>query len=371
MLTNDADGQVSLFDQDSPYGKTCPERTAPIHRRPSREATFRLSSRRSSGLKNHTLMLLDLRPGAGNMLGSYWEIDPPWLGSPGGLNCSACPRPAIGSSLLQILEDTAPIRYYLSRRACLGILRRAQERGKPLPQRLEMALRLQAGLPADRGLDCDGTSVAGFSAGAGATAGGIGYSEEVVPTLKASQSGNMMPSVLCLNDQGGGRMGHGVEVSGTLRAQEHGHQPLVLYENHGIDARYTGPREVAPTMSARYGTGGNNLPLIAHEEDSLALFVRQRADSFQESDTASTESARQYKDATDLVLQTNEPACFLIRRLLVVECERLQGFPDGWTDLPDASDSVRYKALGNSVPVPCVEYLLKGISKAAGYEDWL
>ena len=40
---------------------------------------------------------------------------------------------------------------------------------------------------------------------------------------------------------------------------------------------------------------------------------------------------------------------YLIRRLTPLECERLQGFPDGWTDIPDASDSARYKALGNSV----------------------
>ena len=59
-------------------------------------------------------------------------------------------------------------------------------------------------------------------------------------------------------------------VSGTLRAQEHGHQPLV-YENHGIDARYTGPHRVAPTMSARYGTGGNNVPLV--EQDTSVYCI--------------------------------------------------------------------------------------------------
>ncbi len=42
--------------------------------------------------------------------------------------------------------------------------------------------------------------------------------------------------------------------------------------------------------------------------------------------------------------------------------ERLQGFPDGWTDIPDASDSARYKALGNSVAIPCVEFVLHGIA---------
>lgn len=52
----------------------------------------------------------------------------------------------------------------------------------------------------------------------------------------------------------------------------------------------------------------------------------------------------------------------LIRRLLPVECERLQGYPDGWTDIPGASDSSRYKALGNSVAIPCVELLVMGIA---------
>ena len=54
----------------------------------------------------------------------------------------------------------------------------------------------------------------------------------------------------------------------------------------------------------------------------------------------------------------------LIRRLTPLECERLQGFPDGWTDLPGAADSKRYKALGNSIAVPCVEFIMLGISIA-------
>ena len=256
----------------------------------------------------------------------------------------------------QILQDAPPIKYYLSPKACLGILRRASERGKALPPKLERALKIQAGLmrpdgqptdlnafhinQRDEGIDLHGVSgalmattnmqmqtfvtqpddtvegfdgyngdltgdvaatlgvncgmptgrngvmafaanqrdevrdlhdiagalnaqpgmkqqtfvAAAFSAGAGASAGSIGYGEELAPTLKGSASGNCMPSVLCLNDQGGSVMECSENVSGTLRAQEHGHQPLV-YENHGIDARYTGPHQVAPTMSARYGTG--------------------------------------------------------------------------------------------------------------------
>ena len=108
------------------------------------------------------------------------------------------------------------------------------------------------------------TFVAGFSAGAGASAGSIGYHESVAPTLKAGASGNSMPSVLCINDQGGQVMEISENMTGTLRAQEHGHQPLV-YENHGVDARYRQMEEVAPTMSTRYGTGGNNVPLVEQE----------------------------------------------------------------------------------------------------------
>lgn len=251
---------------------------------------------------------------------------------------------------------------------------------------------------------------AGFSAGQGSAAGGIGFQTECSPTLKASESGsNMVPSILCLNDQGGSVMACSEGVAGTLRAQEHGHQPLIvdkrsdemmpaLYENHGIDARYTGPHTVAPTMSARYGTGGNNVPLIAQgsepcQESSHAIFSRQRVDVFREDAVASTQSARQHKDATDLVMDVagldcrngreNGDLCGtlqqgttgsslnsihpvrtgrLIRRLTPLECERLQGFPDHWTELPDASDSARYKALGNSVAIPCVNFVLRGIA---------
>lgn len=201
--------------------------------------------------------------------------------------------------------------------------------------------------------------------------------------------------------------GHDViagDITGTLRAQAHGHQPLV-YENHGIDARYTGPHEVSPTISARCGTGGNNAPLVTQEAaycisgniigrevenggngtgvseelaftlttaDHHAVFRRSRTEDFIPDIVASTECARQHKDATDLVLDPNIPSDNypkLIRRLTPLECERLQGYPDGWTDIPSASDSARYKALGNSVAIPCVEFLMLGI--AAVYKKGL
>ena len=327
----------------------------------------------------------------------------------------------------------------------MGILRRAFERGKALPKKLERALKIQAGLAlpdgqitdidayhinqrdegfdgyngdltgdvaATLGVNCgmstgrNGIVTAAFSAGAGASAGSIGYHESVAPTLKAGASGNCMPSVLCINDQGGQVMEISENMTGTLRAQEHGHQPLV-YENHGIDGRYTGPHDVAPTMSARYGTGGNNIPLVQQEEviciagnaidrqpqnggngfgwqrdisytltatDRHSVYARQRVDQFRDDEIASTESARQHKDATDLVCQP--PSSWdadcrnLIRRLTPLECERLQGYPDGWTDVPSASDSARYKALGNSVYLIMVVMRRTDVKTAPGEDSW-
>ena len=105
--------------------------------------------------------------------------------------------------------------------------------------------------------------------------------------------------------------------------------------------------------------------------DHHAVFSRQRADKFSLSDVASTESARQYKDATDLIHQaagTGPPQ--LIRRLTPLECERLQGFPDGWTDLPGASDSARYRALGNSVYLIMVVMRRTDVKTAPGEDSW-
>lgn len=558
------DGQASLFAPDGCAGKTYPARSAQGTPKGRISAS---SWRRSSELKAIPFMSLDLTPGHGNLLGeSYWEMTSPLLGGSSMLNTGPAPLSEEDVfSLSQILQDDPPRKYYLSRTACLGILRRARERGKELPPQLKTALMAQAGLiplasptaepiafaanqrdevrdlhdvagalSAQPGMkqqtfiaqDCltpwdtqqariftpeskaptlasaDGGGgrnpggllfAAGFCAGAGPSAGGIGYQEECAPTLKASESGtNMVPSVLCLNDQGGGVMACSEDVVGTLRAQEHGHQPLVfdnhgqdtrfqgpvdiaqtvsasfgqggnnqplvmgtqqggaeimvgicptitaaagmsgnnqpvLFENHGKDARYTGPHPVSPTLSARAGTGGNNLPLALHlpepicisgnaidrqpqnggnglgcqegiaytltATDHHAVFSRQRVDIFKDNDVASTESARQHKDATDLICQPKYQETvgaltssdrkgpnsqyvgqdklivdgpLLIRRLTPLECERLQGFPDFWTDLPGASDSSRYKALGNSVAIPCVEYIMRSIAMAAG-----
>ncbi|BAE81833.1 hypothetical protein DSY0044 [Desulfitobacterium hafniense Y51] len=276
---------------------------------------------------------------------------------------------------------------------------------------------------------------AGFCGNASAEARGIGYQAECSPTIKTGTA----PSVLCLNDQGGSQMHCTEDITGTLRAQEHGHQPLV-FENHGIDSRYSGPHAVAPTMSARMGTGGNNVPLVgtpvAFSLDSKESNSMKSANPYsgcRETDVARTidtgspdPSKNQggiailqeticiagntidrepenggnglgcqpdisytittsdrhavcepYQEVVGALCRGDEKGigsqyvsqnkCIverrnLIRRLTPLECERLQGFPDGWTLIPGASDSARYKALGNSVAIPCVDFVLRGIA---------
>ncbi len=215
-------------------------------------------------------------------------------------------------------------------------------------------------------------TLAGADGGGGRNPAGLLFTEALSPDTSENDS-TMLPDVLCLNDQGGAVMEYTEDISGTLRAQEHGHQPLV-YENHGIDSRYTGPHDVAPTMSARYGTGGNNLPLVEQDAsvtstelaEEYILSARMWVDKCIEAETSHTEGALQYAEAMEQHLQSWEPGKtpLLIRRLTPLECERLQGFPDGWTQLPDASDSARYRALGNSVAMPCVEFVMRGIAKA-------
>ena len=88
---------------------------------------------------------------------------------------------------------------------------------------------------------------------------------------------------------------------------------IIFYGNRVGDMRLQDDK--INTLQARMGTGGNNMPMVA----------------------------------------TNQ-----VRRLTPLECERLQGFPDGWTE--DQSDTNRYKQMGNAVAVPVVEWIIQGIT---------
>lgn len=224
---------------------------------------------------------------------------------------------------------------------------------------------------------------AGFKLGNSEQARSIGYAEEQAPTLNAECGGNK-PAVMCLNDQGGNVMGVSHDVSGTLRAQEHGHQPSILDMSHACDViRDCG--EVAPSLQARMGTGGNQIPLtygigngqvneaaVMAEEVSQTLNTMHDAQAVmcgvycpEKAHTLKAKANCDFREDSETYPVQN----MVVRRLTPLECERLQGFPDHWTDLGEwtdskgkrhkDADSPRYKALGNSIALPPWKWLLK------------
>ena len=128
---------------------------------------------------------------------------------------------------------------------------------------------------------------------------------------------------------------------------------VAIYDNHWKDARINPVGDVAPTVNAMYGTGGNNIPLVAYGIGR---------DAFNQGSNA------QFKPTIERDLQppltargAAAVACNVIRRLTPLECERLQGLPDNWTS--GISDTQRYKALGNGMAQPCADWILKKIKE--------
>lgn len=153
-----------------------------------------------------------------------------------------------------------------------------------------------------------------------------------------------------------------------------------------FDARGNGNGDGASHAATLTGDHQNRVT----DYTGIVTYAYQRTDELKESQVSSTQSARQYKSPTDLVaavdcrngtenpdvngtLQAKEQGQNLnsnnvvrsnmtVRRLTPLECERLQGYPGGWTDIPGASDSARYKALGNSIALPFWRWMLQRMS---------
>ena len=153
------------------------------------------------------------------------------------------------------------------------------------------------------------------------------------------------------------------EVASTINTFDVGENrcnELVVFENHSQDARYTQQGDTEPTCVARWGTGGNNMPLVAEAKTLMGDCV------------SGTLKARDYKGigrydswgiAVAYPMETEHRKInWIVRRLTPTECGRLQGFPDGWTDIGEwvdeagkkhkPADNPRYKALGNSIALP-------------------
>lgn len=176
-------------------------------------------------------------------------------------------------------------------------------------------------------------------------------SDEAYVAAFAYQQGAAMPS-----------LPYGEKISPPLLSSQ---KTAVVIDNHPADSRVQiSESGVCQTLSARMGTGGGNVPLVMETDvettsegsgEEKPLTMTCGCWSQCNEDKAATLAARDYKDPQIVVKPKS-----IVRRLTPLECERLQGFPDFWT--ASESDSARYKALGNSVALPCVDYIMSGVA---------
>ncbi len=176
---------------------------------------------------------------------------------------------------------------------------------------------------------------------------------------------------------------------------------LVAYETHPADSRINEMGDTCQTVTSRWGTGGGNVPLvqamafepgIAKREGGDSRFTEEMsptlrkemgdnqvavAYSIREDAQANNFSATELQVSTALKAlqpspQSHHAQTFVannmaVRRLTPTECERLQGFPDGYTMIPwkkgESPDGLRYKALGNSMAVPCMKWIGERINE--------
>lgn len=227
---------------------------------------------------------------------------------------------------------------------------------------------------------------AGFKLGNSEKARSIGYAEEQAPTLNAECGGNK-PAVIAFaqNQREEVRDVGGKAVSLAAEAGMHCQTFVALDMSHACDViRDCG--EVAPSLQARMGTGGNQIPLT-YQKTTGTLSPGAHAGSYNGQDAyndmlvcgvAVPDVAHTLKAKANCDYrwdsETYPVQNMVVRRLTPLECERLQGFPDGWTDIGDwvktdkrgrkikvkgSADSPRYKALGNSIALPPWKWLLK------------
>jgi DNA (cytosine-5)-methyltransferase 1 len=181
-------------------------------------------------------------------------------------------------------------------------------------------------------------------------------------------------------------------LASTVKARDYKQfTDLVVYETHPADSRVKEMGDICQTVTSRWGTGGGNVPIAIQDvsgrdkaqngkgwSDDGVMYTLDRAStqgvaySIREDAKANTFSATKLQVTPALQalrpsVQSHHAQTFIanqtaVRRLTPVECERLQGFPDDYTNIPwrgksESPDSLRYKAMGNSMAVPCMNWI--------------
>lgn len=162
------------------------------------------------------------------------------------------------------------------------------------------------------------------------------------------------------------------EAAGEIEDRS-GESSAVIYENHAQDARYN-EKTTCPTIVSRFGTGGNNVPLTVFRTPPHVFKIRSGCEGGGKGYLGQDDKTFTLATGRDQYVMAKEPDAAVaqnrVRKLTVIECERLQGFPDNYTRIPykgksaaDCPDSPRYKALGNSWAVPCVRWIGERIKR--------
>lgn len=283
-------------------------------------------------------------------------------------NFGECPSAAVESRLSWILEAIVHPKYYLTDTACRGILRRANRRGKGLPPELQEALEYQAEHYPEiiRVLETvweaqkepDGEKCISYAVRIRCGKEGGGKGALVQTELSGTLGCNNDQAIFCAGFKGKA----GAKAQGIAYKEEISPTIIVGQETHCICIQ--GNCVDRSDVSAKWGTGGNNTPFVC------GIDCRNATENEGLSGTL------QAHESGGFSLNCISPVRIgsFVRLLTPLECERLQGYPDGWTDIgewtdskgkrhKESSDSARYKACGNSIALPFWLWLTKRIAK--------
>lgn len=243
------------------------------------------------------------------------------------------------------------------------------------------------------------SNVCAFKLGNSEQARSIGYAEELAPTLNAECGGNKPACAYTLKIRSGcegGGKGALVQTEKSATLSTLQDQTLFAAEPLIYDARGNGDGITSPTMTGDHNSRVTDYTAITLQgdtvvgalldrdykghgmADSLGRVIAQPVGADLYNGTLTGDKAVTLITATGQGGANTGPSVikktvrWIVRRITPTECERLQGYPDGWTDLGEwvdskgkahkAADTPRYKALGNSIALPQWYYVLGGIS---------
>ena len=198
--------------------------------------------------------------------------------------------------------------------------------------------------PAGQGNELDFCVVsAGFKHKAGSQSGSIGFQEETAPTLLAGQQSAVMKAYVIGAYHSGGMLSDNPK-SGFYEA------------------------DTSRTLDLNGGNPCCNQGGVAVVEDADGAAAVDCRNLRETDEVSGTLLAKAASGGYSLNYQNPVRTGLCVRRLTPTEAERLQGYPDGWTeagaDGSPISDTKRYQMLGNSIAVPCVAYIMQGITDA-------